>query len=148
LDKYKTSPVNFAPLPDFGVAQAVVAALTAKTGIARFLTGLDPPEERLHRQVDAYRYVLKYLTMYLPKLWTLTFEGRIRVYLVIQCKAHLLILPEAAALGKQVIVQPATLIKLMKQLSGLRFARVYAIFERLMHGCIITQGRLFGKHMC
>ena len=107
-----------------GIADRVVSTLTPEAGVAWTSTGFHPAEERLESHLYTSSHVLQHLGVYLSKGGVLLLELREGSVLVVQAKRGVGLLPRILELLKEVVVQPAALLKHAAHLSGLFAGRV------------------------
>src|SRR5262245_11197396 len=116
---------------DLGISDAVVAALPPKTWVARRFASAYTSKKRLKGQIKTYRYVLQHLRLHVRQRRPGDFEQRQRCLLVIQTKRLLALSPGVPPRRQQVIIQPATLLKLNIKETLLARAGVQAVLKRL-----------------
>jgi hypothetical protein len=93
--------------------QAIVAALPAEAWVSRFFTSFAAAKERLKGPINAYRDVLKRLRAHIGQRGALGLERGQAHGLIVVVQRFLALLPRVTSLSQQVIVQPATLLKLL-----------------------------------
>jgi hypothetical protein len=93
--------------------KARVAPLPTEARIARRLTGRTAAKEGFDGQIDAYRDVLQDLRLDPRECGPLGLECGQAYGLIVVAQRLLPLLPRIAPLGQQVIVQPATFLKLL-----------------------------------
>jgi hypothetical protein len=130
---------QFAAGGGLGKGYRVVTAKTLKAGITRFLSRFNPPKESFQGKFEPDRYILQDLGMNLTERRSFNFKKRQLSLLVIQADAFAGFFINAFALAKPVIVQPATIFKLLFEQGFLAFGRPYSEFERLSHTNILSE---------
>jgi hypothetical protein len=121
-----------------GKRDAVVAAHAAKARIAGRVASSAAAEERLEGQINAHGHILQDPRLHARQTGPLRFESGQRSVLVIQAHRLLALLPRIAALGQQMVVQPAAFLKLLLQASLLRGCRVESVREGLTHFPVVA----------
>ena len=116
---------------------AIIASFPPQARIARGLIRFATAEECLEGKVNADGNVLERLRLHTCQREPFGFEGRQGRLLVIEAYRLLLFLPRLLALGKEVIVEPAALLKLLFQETLLLFVRVQTVLERLTYALIL-----------
>jgi hypothetical protein len=127
------------------VAKAIVALLPPKPGVAWSFPRLHPAKERLESKVYPHSNILQHLAVNLPQRRAFLLDSRQQSVLVIQGKRLAALLVGILVLGKQVVVEPATLFKHFTHLSSLLASGIYAIEECLTHFLSIVQKRTFSN---
>ncbi len=120
------------------IGETVVAMLATKAGIAGFLACFHTPKEGFEGQVNTYSDILQDLGVDMFKGGTLLFQYLERVVLLIARKTLALLLIGALALLKQMVIEPATLVKCFTEQSLLFLRRVNSILEHFMHVDILA----------
>src|SRR5258706_3140542 len=118
--------------------EAVVAPLATEAGIAWLLAGFATAEESLEGEVDAHGHVLQHLRLHTGHRPTRGFERGQFALLVIQAYRLLPLFPGSAALGQQVVIQPAAFLKLLRQEALLLLGRIQAVLGRLSPASILS----------
>ena len=116
-----------------GVADGVVPTRTSEAGVAWSLASLAPAEVRLESQVYSGSHILQHLGVYLPECGVLFLEGRKGSVEVVQREGSMALLPLVLALGEQMVVEPAALLKHAAQVGGLLASGIEAVEECLTH---------------
>ena len=111
--------------------------LPANAGIARLLARFAAAEESLAGQINAHRDVVEPLRLHPNQRGPLGCEGGQCRLLVLQAQRLVPLLPGVTPRGQQMIVEPATLLKLLLQETLLLLVRVQSVLERLKHTLII-----------
>jgi len=117
---------------------AGVTSRPTKAGRAGLLTRSTAAEEGLKGPVNAHRHVLQHLRWDPRPRGPLRFAGGPRGVLIVEAHRLLPLFPSSASFRKQVVVQPAALLKLALQEALLFFGRIQAVSERLTHASIVA----------
>ncbi len=110
-----------------------------------FLTRPNTAKERFESKVYPDCNVLQDLAVYLRQLGTVLFDRRKYGVLVIQGKRFLCLLIHIFTLGKQVVVQKATLFKHFTHLGFLLTGGQYPVLKGFTHSLIIVQNKTFNN---
>ena len=127
------------------IAQRVVPKAATKSWVAWGLAGLSPAEESLESKVNPDGDVLQHLAVNQAERGALLLQGEEVRLLVVQGGNIGSCLMSILTLCKQIIVEPATLIKHRTQYSGLLTSWIYAVEEGLTHYFIIEQNHAISK---
>ncbi len=119
------------------VGDRVIAAMTLKSGIARFFTGLDPSKKGFQSKINANRHVLQDLRMHGVEGGTRLFQYRKGLLLLIERETLARLLIRDFALFKQMIIEPATLFKRGLKRLQLFLRRIDPILKGFTHGSIV-----------
>ena len=115
--------------------EAIVTVLAPKAWIARCLSHFDAAEERLEGEVNAHGDILQHLRLNACQRRPFGFQRGQARSLIVVTQRLLPLFPSIAPFRKQVVVQPATLLKLLIKEALLLLVRIEAILECLKHRC-------------
>jgi hypothetical protein len=127
------------------IAQRVVPKPATKSGVSRGIPSLRSAEESLEGEINPDGDILQHLAVNKPEGRTLLLQGG-EVRLLVEQRGDI-----AACfmciltLCKQIIVEPATLIKHITKLSGLLTSWIYAVEESFTHFFIKEQNYCFSN---
>jgi hypothetical protein len=124
------------------IGDAVVATISFKTGIARFLSGLAASEKGFAGQIDTNRNILQDLGMYLAQRGTVFFQNRIRLLLLKTQERNAITLVGRVAHLQQMIIQDATLFKVRIKRSLLFLRRIDPVLIVFKHKIILRLNRV------
>ncbi len=119
--------------PTLRIGDAIVASISLKARIARFLASLTTPEKGFEGQIDAHRHVLQDLGMHVSKGRAFFFQDRIRPLLLEARERNPISLIGCFAHFQQMIIEKATLFKMSIKRSLLFFRRIDPILKVLKH---------------
>jgi len=130
------------------IAEAIIASVALKSGVARFLTCFASAKKRLECQVNADSHILKDLRVNRFERRTFCFQYRKRIDLFIAGQTFAFLLIGSLAFLKQVIVQPSALCKCLVKQSLLLLCRIQAILKVFMDSQISAQTEQGVKGHC
>jgi hypothetical protein len=122
---------------------AVVTTRAAKARISWRLACSYPTKVRLKRQIKTDSDILQHLRVDPSQYWTHGLERGQGRLLVIQTQRLPPLLPRIATFGQQVVVQPATFLKLLTEQTLLLFGGVQSVLEHFTHAIIANL-----RHAC
>jgi len=109
------------------IGKAVIPASSTKSRVAWLLSGFYSSKESLKSKVNPHSHILQYLTMNSRKRWSLFFQCREHIDLVIHTKRLLPFLPNCFPLLKKMIVEPSALIQSILHSCSLACRRIESI---------------------
>jgi hypothetical protein len=133
--------------PTLGKREAIIAAIAAKTRIARFLTVLDAAKEGFECQIYARTNLLQGLGVDAKQRGIFGLPLRNQIDCVIAIDRHLLLPPSLFADCKGLIVEPAASLKRLLKAYTLAMIRIQAVLIGQSHRCIAAKFmRLSNQH--
>jgi hypothetical protein len=136
---------KFSSVAILRVADRIVSTVATKSGIAPPLPSLHPTEEGLKGQFYPLGNVLQYLAMHPFERRTSLLEERDTSLSLVPTGIAAFLFMSLFAVGKRVVVQPATFLKHLAHGSGLRFRWINSVQERLSHVTIMHYFRLWSN---
>ncbi len=136
---------KFSSVAILRVADRIVSTVAAKSGIAPPLSSLHPTEEGLKGQFYPLGNVLQYLAMHPFERRTSLLEERDTSLSLVPTGIAAFLFMSLFAVGKRVVVQPATFLKHLAHGSGLRFRWINSVQERLSHVTVMHYFRLWSN---
>ncbi len=122
------------PTGSLRITQTIVTPIAPKAWVSNLLfTSLHTTKESLESKVYTNSNILQYRAMNRIKCRAFLLKSGQQSVLVLQGQRFLRLLVSILALGKQIVVQPATFFKHPAHLSGLLASREYPIEEGFTH---------------
>lgn len=134
FSEFKTAVNSEAEL---SVGEAIIAVKALEARISRILTSLDPTKESSKAFVQPVSHVLEYLGVDSAESGTFRLKFRDTLALLEIRKAFLLLFPSSLAFLKELIIEPATFIKLGLKQCGLMLGGEQSIFKSFLHYVVL-----------
>ena len=120
-----------------GIGETVIAILTTKARVARFLARLHAPEEGLKSQVHTHAGILQRLRVGVTEKGVFRFPFGQHPYGIIERHGALFFLPSILARLQSLVVCPTTSIQRFLHGCALCSRGENPVFERFLHGPIV-----------
>jgi len=119
------------------IAHGVVAKNATKSWVSWSFPSLYPAEESLEGEINPDGDVLQHLTVNEPERRAFLFQANEIRLLVIQRQRYLACVIRILTFCKEIVIQPATLVKQSTQLGGLLTSWRKPLEKSFAHYCII-----------
>jgi hypothetical protein len=119
--------------PKLSVGETIVSAVPLESGIARGLPSLHSPKESTKCLVQPVSHILKNLGVDVVKTGAFLFKLSDSLALFEIRKRFSFLLPSISTFFKQLVIQPATFIKLGLQKISLMLGGIESIFKGFVH---------------
>ena len=120
-----------------GIGEAIISIIAFEPGVSWLFARLNPSKERLKSLIQSIGYILKHLGIDTAETGAFRFKLRDTLALLEIRQTFLLLFPAITAIFQELVIQPATLIKLYLKEFSLMLSGIQTVFKALSHQGIV-----------